>query len=70
MIVGTLASELAPLAARVSQPRVYVDANMPNGVVHYMRHTLGWDVFFVMEHEDLRRSRVVTGDVHHAGVSD
>lgn len=55
--MGTLASELAPLAARVEQPRVYVDANMPNGVVAYMRTHLGWDVLFVIEHDDLRRAR-------------
>jgi hypothetical protein len=57
LIVGTLASELAPLAARVEQPRVYADANVPNGVVTYMRTRLGWDVFFVLEHDDLRRAR-------------
>ena len=61
MIVGTLASELAPLAARVEQPRVYADANMPNGVVSYMRTRLGWDVLFVIEHDDLRRAR----DIEH-----
>ena len=55
--MGTLASELAPLAARVEQPRVYVDANMPSGVVSYMRTRLGWDVLFVIEHDDLRRAR-------------
>ena len=55
--MGTLASELAPLAARVEQPRVYADANMPNGVVSYMRTALGWDVLFVIEHDDLRRAR-------------
>lgn len=55
--MGTLASELAPLAARVEQPRVYVDANMPSGVVSYMRTSLGWDVLFVIEHDDLRRAR-------------
>ena len=59
--MGTLASELAPLAARVEQPRVYVDANMPSGVVGYMRTRLGWDVLFVMEHDDLRRAR----DIEH-----
>lgn len=37
-------------------PRVYVDANVPAGVVGYMRRKLDWDVFFVIEHEDLRRS--------------
>ena len=58
--MGTLASELAHVA-RGSAPRVYVDANIPNGVVHYMRAQLGWDVFFVLEHEELRRAR----DVEH-----
>jgi hypothetical protein len=59
--MGTLASELAPLAGESGEPRVYVDANMPNGVVAYMRNRLGWNVFFVMEHEELRRAR----DVEH-----
>lgn len=59
--MGTLASELAPLAARVERPRVYADANIPNGVVTYMRARLGWDVLFVIEHEDLRRAR----DIEH-----
>ena len=59
--MGTLASELAPLAARVEQPRVYADANMPYGVVNYMRTRLGWDVLFVIEHDDLRRAR----DIEH-----
>ena len=56
--MGTLASELAPHAERLSeQPRVYVDANVPVGLVAYMRTTLHWDVLFVMEHDDLRRAR-------------
>lgn len=56
--MGTLASELAPHAERLSeQPRVYVDANVPAGLVTYMRTTLQWDVLFVMEHDDLRRAR-------------
>ena len=59
--MGTLATELAPLAGESGEPRVYVDANMPNGVVAYMRNRLGWNVFFVMEHEELRRAR----DVEH-----
>jgi hypothetical protein len=55
--VGTLSSELAPHAARVSpRPRIYADANVPAGLVTYMRHTLDWDVLFVLEHEDLRRA--------------
>ena len=59
--MGTLASELAPLAAESLRPRVYADANFPNGVVAFMRGQLGWDVFFVMEHEELRRAR----DIEH-----
>ena len=55
--MGTLATELAPLAAESPVPRVYADANIPNGVVTFMRARLGWDVFFVMEHEELRRAR-------------
>jgi hypothetical protein len=56
--MGTLSSELNPYVARTARtPRVYADANIPNGVVGYMRQRLGWDVFFVLEHEDLRRAR-------------
>ena len=59
--MGTLASELAPHAAQSLEPRVYADANIPSGVVGYMRTRLGWDVLFVIEHEDLRRAR----DIEH-----
>jgi hypothetical protein len=59
--MGTLASALASLAAGSPVPRVYADANIPNGVVGFMRERLGWDVFFVMEHEELRRAR----DIEH-----
>jgi predicted nuclease of predicted toxin-antitoxin system len=56
--VGTLSSSLAGVAERVSgRPRIYVDANMPAGVVAYMRGRLRWDVLFVLEHDDLRRAR-------------
>jgi hypothetical protein len=56
--MGTLASELGPHAGRIAgQPRLYVDANMPAGLVTYMRTRLHWDVLFVLEHEDLRRAR-------------
>jgi hypothetical protein len=56
--MGTLASELGPHVERVAmQPRIYVDANMPARLVTYMRTRLQWDVFFVMEHDDLRRAR-------------
>jgi hypothetical protein len=60
--MGTLSSELGPFVERVaSQPRVYADANLPNGVVGFMRDRLGWDVLFVIEHDDLRRAR----DIEH-----
>lgn len=54
----TLSAELGAWLDRhpAGTPRVYADANMPAGVVQFMRHTLGWDVFFVVEHNDLRRA--------------
>jgi predicted nuclease of predicted toxin-antitoxin system len=56
--MGTLASELSPHAGRIAgQPRLYVDANVPAGLVTYMRTKLQWDVFFVIEHDELRRAR-------------
>jgi hypothetical protein len=56
--MGTLASELGPHAERITEhPRVYVDANVPAGLVAYMRTTLRWDALFVIEHDDLRRAR-------------
>ena len=56
--MGTLASELGPHVDRTQEdPRVYVDANVPAGLVGYMRQTLHWDVLFVVEHDDLRRAR-------------
>lgn len=56
-MMGTLSSELGPHVQRPSgEPRVYADANMPSGVVEYMRARLHWDVLFVLEHEDLRRA--------------
>jgi hypothetical protein len=55
--MGTLASELGPrIEEQAVQPRVYADANLPAGVVAFMRHELAWDVFFVLEHDDLRRA--------------
>jgi predicted nuclease of predicted toxin-antitoxin system len=60
--MGTLSSELGPHIQRIVQePRVYADANIPNGVVSFMRNTLRWDVLFVLEHDDLRRAP----DLHH-----
>lgn len=56
--MGTLTSELGHWQTRVSRsPLVYVDANLPAGLVGFMRERLGWDVFFVMEHAELRRAR-------------
>ena len=56
--MGTLWSELGPVADAVAaRPRVYADANVPSGLVSFMRDTLKWDVLFVMEHPDLRRAR-------------
>jgi hypothetical protein len=55
--MGSLSSELAALAERrADQPRVYADANVPAGIVSFMRDRLKWDVFFVMEHGELRRA--------------
>jgi hypothetical protein len=60
--MGTLSSELNPHAARIAQePRIYADANIPTGVVTFMRARLHWDVLFVLEHDDLRRAR----DIEH-----
>lgn len=56
--MGTLASELGPYAGGIAgQPRLYVDANVPAGLVGFMRVRLHWDVLFVLEHDDLRRAR-------------
>ena len=56
--MGTLASELGAHAGRIAgQPRLYVDANVPAGLVAFMRTRLHWDVLFVIEHADLRRAR-------------
>ena len=55
--MGTLSSELAPHAERLSPyPRIYADANVPAGIVEHMRAKLGWDVLFVLEADDLRRA--------------
>jgi hypothetical protein len=56
--MGTLSSELRPLAGQIAgRPRVYADANVPAGLVEFMRTRLGWDVLSVIEHDDLRRAR-------------
>ena len=55
--MGTLSTELAPHAERLSpQPRIYADANVPAGLVAHMRARLGWDVLFVLEEKELRRA--------------
>lgn len=55
--MGTLPSELAPHAERLSpRPRIYADANVPAGLVDYMRALLHWDVLFVLEEDELRRA--------------
>jgi predicted nuclease of predicted toxin-antitoxin system len=60
--MGTLSSELADVARHATEgPRVYADANLPAGLVRFMRERLKWDVFFVMEEDDLRRA----SDVAH-----
>jgi len=56
--MGTLWNELGPVAEAVTdRPRVYADANVPAGIVAYMREQLRWDVLSVMDHPDLRRAR-------------
>jgi hypothetical protein len=58
MSMSMLASQLAAHAERLSgRPRVYIDANVPAGLVAFMRTELHWDVLFVIEHDDLRRAR-------------
>ena len=60
--MGSLSSELSAHVLRDAQePRIYADANMPNGIVAFMRSRLQWDVLFVLEHGDLRRAR----DIEH-----
>src|SRR5213593_962898 len=55
--MGTLSSELAPHAERLTpRPRIYADANVPAGIVAHMRTRLQWDVLFVLEEADLRRA--------------
>ena len=55
--MGTFSTELAPHAQRLSaRPRIYADANVPAGLVTYMRVRLQWDVLFVVEEDTLRRA--------------
>ena len=58
----SLASELAAHAQRLSpRPRIYADANVPAGLIAFMRSELEWDVLFVLEEDELRRAP----DVRH-----
>ena len=60
--MDTLASRLGAIIGGITDaPRVYCDANLPAGLVRFMRGRLRWDVFFVMEEDDLRRA----SDVEH-----
>ena len=69
--MGTLASELAPHAERLTpRPRVYADANVPAGLVAHMRSTLGWDVLFVIEEASLRRAAAQDRSDHHRSNQD
>ena len=59
--MGTLATELAPHAERISpRPRIYADANVAARLVAHMRQALDWDVLFVMEDAHLRRASDLT----------
>jgi predicted nuclease of predicted toxin-antitoxin system len=42
-------------------PRVYCDANLPAGLIRFMRERLHWDVLFVLEEPRLRRA----SDIEH-----
>jgi hypothetical protein len=61
--VRTLSTELSGWIDRRREggARVYADANVPAGLVSFMRQALRWDVFWVMEQDDLRRA----SDVEH-----
>ena len=60
--MGSLSSELGTHAERLAaRPRIYADANVPAGLVAFMRVSLGWDVLFVLEDPTLRRAP----DLHH-----
>ena len=60
--MDTLASRLGGIIEGLTDaPRVYCDANLAAGLVRFMRERLRWDVFFVMEEDDLRRA----SDIEH-----
>ena len=53
--LGTLASAFAPQADRLRRPRIYADANVPFGLVTFMRRRLMGRAS-VLEEPDLRRA--------------
>ena len=56
-MADTLAHRLGAIIESITDaPRVYCDANLAAGLIRFMREQLRWDVFFVMEEEDLRRA--------------
>jgi hypothetical protein len=60
--MDTLASRLGAIIGDITDaPRVYCDANLSAGLIRFMRERLRWDVFFVVEEEDLRRA----SDIEH-----
>jgi len=69
--MGTLAAELSDELNRLGcGPRMYIDANVPVGLVRFMRRHLGWDVLLVMEHDELPRCVMRnTIDTHDSGVA-
>jgi len=61
-MADTLAHRLGAIIESITDaPRVYCDANLAAGLIRFMREQLRWDVFFVMEEEDLRRA----SDIEH-----
>jgi hypothetical protein len=61
-MADTLAHRLGAIIESITDaPRVYCDANLAAGLIRFMREQLHWDVFFVMEEEDLRRA----SDIEH-----
>src|SRR6187399_2999116 len=60
--MDTLASRLGAIIDSVTDaPRVYCDANLPAGLIRFMRERLGWDALFVLEEPRLRRA----SDIEH-----
>jgi predicted nuclease of predicted toxin-antitoxin system len=61
-MADTLAHRLGAIIESITDaPRVYCDANLAAGLIRFMREQLRWDVFFVMEEDDLRRA----SDIEH-----